>query len=774
MSIPIPTWASRMLGLPGAKSFRRYESVVRAAGLLADEARTLHADVLRDQLRSEGGRSTQHPATARQLALLREAAARTVGLRAFDEQLLACCALLSGHGVEMDTGEGKTLVGALAAAGHATAGRRVHVLSVNDYLAERDATWMGAFFASLGVSVSWVGQHTTAEQRRRAYACDVVYAPVSEIGFDVLRDRFAVTQAERVDPVFDVVIVDEADAVMIDEAMVPLVLAGTSDDQADEFGDATELVEQLAPERDFAVDGDQATVTLTDEGLDRIEARLGGINLYDAEHIATLTRINLALHARVLLHRDVDYLVSDGAIKLVNTTRGRIAHLQRWPDGLHAALEAKEHLQVSAPGVILDTITIQDLLLRYGLRSGMSGTVVAVAEELIEFYELPTGRVERHEPNRRVDEPDTVLLTVPEKNRAILHEIEARHRAGQPVLVGTQSVAESEELDARLREAGIDARVLNAKNDAEEAAIVARAGEYAAVTISTQMSGRGTDIRLGGAGEHERDRVVAAGGLAVIATARYPSRRLDAQLRGRAGRQGDPGTSHTFVSVEDDLLQIHMTPRMHAKIARQGESLSQAERRRMVDACQAAAERTRTEQHRLTWVYSRAIAAQRETVLDHRQQIIDGQLAVERLRELILAKLASLENARGQAAVAVTVRAIALHYLDEQWTRHLALLQEVRDGIHLRALAGQKPTEEFHRIALGEFHGFFDTVYRDTADLIGTLNPDDIGRDPEDLGLRRPSATWTYMATDNPFGGSGSRFMGRVVKLIRSDILKLE
>ena len=217
-----------------------------------------------------------------------------------------------------------------------------------------------------------------------------------------------------------------------------------------------------------------------------------------------------------------------------------------------------------------------------------------------------------------------------------------------------------------------------------------------------------------------------------------------------------------------------MTPRMHAKIARQGESLSQAERRRMVDACQAAAERARTEQHRLTWVYSRAIAAQRETVLDHRQQIIDGQLAVERLRELILAKLASLENARGQAAVAVTVRAIALHYLDEQWTRHLALLQEVRDGIHLRALAGQKPTEEFHRIALGEFHGFFDTVYRDTADLIGTLNPDDIGRDPEDLGLRRPSATWTYMATDNPFGGSGSRFMGRVVKLIRSDILKLE
>ncbi|WP_242087663.1 accessory Sec system translocase SecA2 [Microbacterium lacticum] len=774
MSIPIPAWVSRALGLPGAASFHRFDSVVRVAGLLADEARTLDAESLRDQLRSEARGLPERPFSGRLLALLREAAVRTVGLRAFDEQLVACCALLSGHGVEMDTGEGKTLVGALAAAGHAAAGRRVHVLSVNDYLAERDATWTGAFFASVGVSVAWVGQHTPAEERRRAYACDVVYAPVSEIGFDVLRDRFAVTPAERVDPVFEVVIVDEADAVMIDEAMVPLVLAGTSDDQADEFGEATALVEQLIPEDDFAVDPDQATVTLTDEGLDRIEARLGGINLYDAEHIATLTRINLALHARVLLHRDVDYLVSDEKIKLVNTTRGRVAHLQRWPDGLHAALEAKEHLPVSAPGVILDTITIQDLLLRYELRSGMSGTVVAVAEELIEFYELSSGRVERHEPDKRVDEPDTVLLAEPEKIRAILEEIEARHRAGQPVLVGTQSVAESEQLDARLREVGIEARVLNAKNDAEEAAIVARAGEYAAVTISTQMSGRGTDIRLGGADERDRDRVVAAGGLAVIATTRYPSRRLDAQLRGRAGRQGDPGTSRTVLSVEDDLLQLHMTPRMHAKIARQGESLPQAERRRMVNACQAASERARTLQHRLTWTYSRAIAAQRETVLDHRRQIIDSRIAIARLSELTPAKLTALENARGQTAVAATIRAVALHYLDEQWIAHLALLQEIRDGIHLRALAGQKPADEFHRIALREFHGFFDAVYRDTADLIETLSSEDIGRDPEDLGLRRPSATWTYMATDNPFGGAGSRFMGRVVKLIRSDNLKLE
>ncbi len=537
---PLPAWAAQLLGLPGAVSFHRYLPTVRDANALEQQMRALDDDALRVEAAKlhlhTGEKRLPREATARYLAVAREAAARTVGLRPFDGQLLGCCALLSGHAVEMDTGEGKTLVGALAAAGFAVSSRRVHVLSVNDYLAERDAIWMGSFFDLLGVSVGWVGQHTSQDDRRNAYARDVVYAPVSEVGFDVLRDRLTVIPEERVAPVFDVTIVDEADAVMIDEAMVPLVLAGSTDHEADEFDQATALVEALVPYDDFTVDADQATVSLSDEGLDRLEARLGGINLYDTEHLGMFTRINLALHARALVHRDVDYLVTDGKIALINTARGRVAQLQRWPDGLHAALEAKEHLSVSAPGVILDQITIQDLLLQYETRAGMSGTVTAIAEELIEFYRLPSGRVERHEPNRRLDIPDAIVLTEDEKIAAIVHDVTARHRAGQPVLVGTQSVAESEAFAGLLEAAGVPVRVLNAKNDAEEAEIVARAGEYGTVTISTQMSGRGTDIKLGGTDGRDRERVLKAGGLAVIATSRYPSRRLDAQLRGRAGK----------------------------------------------------------------------------------------------------------------------------------------------------------------------------------------------------------------------------------------------
>lgn len=774
----VPGWAAHLLGLPGAVSFRRYLPIVRDANALEERMRALDDDALRSEAAAlqfrTGEKGLQRESTARYLAVAREAAARVLGLRAFDEQLLGCCALLSGHAVEMDTGEGKTLVGALAAAGFAVAGRRVHVISVNDYLAERDATWMGPFFDLLGVSVGWIGQHTPHNARRTAYECDVVYAPVSEIGFDVLRDRFTVTSDERVAPVFDVAIVDEADAVMIDEAMVPLVLAGSSEHEADEFDHATALVEALVPDEDFTVDADQATVSLTDDGLDRLEAKLGGINLYDVEHLGMFTRINLALHARVLVHRDVDYLVTDGKITLINTTRGRVAHLQRWPDGLHAALEAKEHLPVSAPGVILDQITIQDLLLQYDTRAGMSGTITAVAEELIEFYRLPAGRVERHEPNRRIDEPDTIVLAEEAKTAAVISDVTTRHQTGQPVLVGTQSVAESEALAARLYATGVPVRVLNAKNDAEEAEIVARASEYGAVTISTQMSGRGTDIRLGGLDGRDRDRVVKAGGLAVIATSRYPSRRLDAQLRGRAGRQGDPGVSRTFLSFDDDVIQLHATDRMLTRIDRERDTLPGITRQKIADQCQKIAESIRTDRHRATWVYNRAIAAQRTAVLAHRAEIMDGSVVDGRVRDLIAEHWQRLVDARGRASVSETTQAVALFFLDEQWVSHLTVLQEIRDGIHLRALGGEKPADEFHRLALREFHGFFDRTYQETADFIARLNPDDIGRDLTELGLRRPSATWTYMVTDDPYGNPGDRFIRRVGKFVRSKILNLE
>jgi len=772
----LPVWLSRYLGLPGAVSFRRFQTLARLAGEQADATAALDDEALAlavDPAQWQTSGTLPRRQTVTFLAAAREAAFRTVGVRAFDEQLVASCALMSGHAVEMDTGEGKTLVGAIAAAGHVLSGRRVHVISVNDYLAERDATWMGPFFEILGISVGWVGQRTSHDERRSAYRCDVVYAPVSEVGFDVLRDRFAVSDESRVAPEFDAAIVDEADAVMIDEAMVPLVLAGTSTEDADDFTAATMLVHGLVDTRDYIVDSDGATVSLTDDGLDRLEESLGGVNLYASENVATLTRINLALHALVLVRRDVDYLVDDGTIRLVNASRGRVDHLQRWPDGLHAAIEAKERLTISAPGVVLDTITIQDLLLRYQTLSGMSGTIVGVAEDLVEFYRLPSGRVERHRANKRIDEKDHVVLTEEERVTAIVAAITARHSTGQPVLVGTRNVAESDAFAVLLSRAGIESRVLNAKNDADEAAVIARAGEPDAVTISTQMSGRGTDIRLGGPDERDRDRVVATGGLAVIATGRYPSSRLDSQLRGRAGRQGDPGASVTFVSLDDTLVLANSPAHVSTEVERRGDALPMPRRRHIVDTAQRIAEAVRLDRHRATWAYNRAIAAQRNTVLTHRARVAEGDLATSTVRDLIAEQYDVLERARG-IEVANMARAVVLYYLDEQWMAHLALLQDVRDGIHLRALAGQNPADEFHTIAVREFHGFFDAVYRDAAAFIQRLSPSDIGNDLSQLGLRRPSSTWTYMVTDDPFGSPGDRLTRELGKRWRTSILRIE
>lgn len=770
-------WLARAIGAPGATSFRRYQRIVRdandqasAASELVDADLAVAARRAKASLRASDGFTP----TGEVLAVLREAAERTLGQRPFDEQLLACCALMTGHAVEMDTGEGKTLVGALAAAGLAVRGRRVHVLSVNDYLAQRDAEWMMPLFEILGLSVGWIGQHTKSAQRREIYERDVVYAPVGEVGYDTLRDRFATSEADQTRPAPDVAIVDEADAVMIDEAMSPLVLAGSAPDEAEDFTIADRLVRDLSTGIHFTIDDDFATVSLTDEGLDELEQRLGDVNLYDSAHTAALTRINLALHAHVLVERDVDYLVADDAIKLINTARGRVAHQQRWPDGLHAAVEVKEGLTVSSPGIILDTVTVQDLLKDYATLAGMSGTIIAVAEELSEFYELRSGRVERRLPNRRIDNPQHVFLDDRSRAAAVVAEVRARHERGQPVLVGTQSVAESEHFARVLADSGILTRVLNARNDAEEAAVIARAGEFDAVTISTQMSGRGTDIRLGGPDEADRERVVATGGLTVIEVGRYPSGRLDTQLRGRAGRQGDPGTSLTLVSAEDELVQANAPAHLLGKIRRRGEQLDQLALGRIIDQVQHIAEGIRLDRHRATWDFNRAIARQRATVLAHRDDVMRNDLGYTELTERIPAKLAELTAEADAGTVAALVRDIVLWCLDEQWCDHLSLLSEVRDGIHLRALAGVNPREEFHRIALREFRGFFGTSYERAAAILIRVHADQVGEDVTALGLRRPSATWTYMTSSNPLGSPMDRATRRLGKLLRTNIYKIE
>nr|BFE82775.1 hypothetical protein GCM10020093_053760 [Planobispora longispora] len=481
-------------------------------------------------------------------AIAREAADRALGLRPYDVQLVGTLAMLSGNVAEMATGEGKTLSGAIAAAGYALRGRRVHVISVNDYLARRDAEWMEPLYTALGVSVGWIGQTSTPEERRAAYERDVTYGSVSEIGFDVLRDRLRTDVADIVVPEPEVALVDEADSVLVDEARVPLVLAGATD-PGDAVPEMAALVRQLVQGYHYETDDQRRNVHLTSKGIDTVERALD-VELYDEP--ATLAEVSLALHAHALLTKDVDYIVRDGKVHLINPSRGRVALLQRWPDGLQAAVEAKEALPASETGEILDSITVQGLITRYPERCGMTGTAVAVGDELREFYDLQVAAVPPNRPIVRQDAPDRLFEFAMDRDLALVEEIVEAHSTGRPILVGTLDVAESERLAMNLSGRGLECVVLNAKNDAEEASIIAAAGERGAITVSTQMAGRGTDIRLG-------DGVDDLGGLYVIGSGRHTSSRLDDQLRGRAGRQGDPGGSVFFVSGEDDLITHYVS-----------------------------------------------------------------------------------------------------------------------------------------------------------------------------------------------------------------------
>ena len=690
--------------------------------------------------------------------MAREAAEKSLGERPFDVQLQAAAALLLGHVVEMATGEGKTLVGAIAAAGYARQGRRVHVISVNDYLARRDAEWMGPLLAELGVSVGWLGQATEQAERRAAYANDVVYVPVNEVGFDVLRDRLVTDLDDAIVPEPDVAVVDEADSVLVDSSRVPLVLAGDVDAGVVD-AEIVATVRRLRADVHYETDPAGRTVHLTALGLARVERRLGGIDLYTEDQAHTLAAVNVALYAHALLHRDVDYLVRDGKVELIDDSRGRVAHLQRWPDGLQAAVEAMEGLEASPTGAVLDRIVVQTLVGRYRTLCGMTGTAVAVAEELHEFYKLTVGAVDTNEPCIREDLPDRIYRSVEEKERAIVAHVAEIHATGQPVLLGTQDVAESERLAGALRAAEVECAVLNARNDAEEAAIVARAGERDRVTISTQMAGRGTDIRLG-------EGVVELGGLHVVCSGRHITGRLDDQLRGRAGRQGDPGSALIIASVEDDVVAENVpdAPDFSADPA-DGRIRDPAAAELLGPRpAHRRGRRARDPPHHVELRPQPRHPARRRAAPPHaRPAAPTGR--VRQLRESSPERCAEIEEKVGEEGLARAVRVIVLAHLDQAWSDHLAALDEVREGIHLRALARESPLDEFRKIAAETFDPFFDTVYERAAETLADADVTDSA--VVHSGPRRPTSTWTYLVTDDPFGSEADRFLTGVRSAIR-------
>ena len=699
-------------------------------------------------------------------ALGREAARRALDERAFDVQLLGTMGLLTGHVVQMATGEGKTLAGALAAAGYALQGKRAHVISVNDYLARRDAEWMRPVYELLGVRVGWVEPTLTADERQRAYGAEVCYGAVSEIGFDVLRDRLVTSPGDLAQPEPEVAIVDEADSVLVDEARVPLVMAGSVDaGVADE--ESADIVRRLRLGLHYETDSDGRNAWLTTAGASVVEKSLGGVDLYEPES-GRLASINVALHAHALLTRDVDYLVRDGKVQLINIARGRVAELQRWPDGLQAAVEAKEKLPPSDRGEILDSITVQALIARYPRVAGMTGTASAVAEQLREFYKLEVAIIPPNTENIRTDEKDRIFASPSHKLRAIVEEIRTVHESGRPILVGTQDVAESEELAEKLTKAGLSCVVLNARNDAEEAAIIADAGKFEAVTVSTQMAGRGTDIRLGGADGADRERVAELGGLHVIGTARYPSSRLDDQLRGRAGRQGDPGSTVYFASLNDELV-LSCAPDVPDGISAgddTGEITDEGAHRHIRHA-QRVAEGVAAEIHRNTWRYTRLIEHQRRSLLEHRDKVLGTDLASELLAKAAPERHRELVDELGERRVADISREIMLFHLDQLWSDHLAFLNDVRETIHLRALARETPLDEFHRAAIPEFRKISGEVEARSAQ---TLKDAEIGADGVDLvasGVRRPTSTWTYLVHDNPFDSDAEQALKKVRGMLR-------
>jgi preprotein translocase subunit SecA len=717
---------------------------------LTERARTVRARVT--------GGATVEAQLPEAFALAREAARRTLGQRPFDEQVLAGLALAEGKIAEMATGEGKTLAAVAPVFVQALAGRGAHVLTFNDYLARRDAAWMGPVYERLGLTVGSVQERMSVAERQRAYAADVTYLTAKEAGFDHLRDALALEPGDRAQREYHFALLDEADSILIDEARIPLVIAGETGDALVGPERLAALVRGLVAGRDFDTDEHAHNIALTETGAARVEAALGGVSLHAAESVSLHAQLRHALHAEHLLKRDVDYIVRGGKVELVDESTGRVADKRHWPDGLHAAVEAKEGLRLTSEGRILGQVTLQHFLRLYPRLAGMTATAHTAAEELEAFYGLRTVVIPTHRPMIRTDEADVVFTHQAAKRAALVAEIARVHAAGRPVLVGTASVGESEDLAAALGEAGIACKVLNARNDEQEAAIVARAGAPGAVTISTNMAGRGTDIRLGGADDVRRDEVAALGGLYVIGTNRHASLRIDQQLRGRAGRQGDPGSSRFFVSLEDPLIRRYGVEQLVSARhlpARQEPPVESRLLRTEIARAQRIVEDEGFQLRRTLFGYSDIVEKQRRAILRWRTTVLERGEPQHLLGERSGERYGRLLPVVGQAILDSVERRLLLLAIDRCWSDHLAELRDMREDSVLLAFAGRFPLAEFHRQAGESFQALEDRIEDEVVRDFERIEITPEGVDWDREGLRGPSATWTYLVGENPFGASG-------------------
>ncbi|WP_405114597.1 DEAD/DEAH box helicase [Paenibacillus sp. FSL K6-1217] len=734
-------WLQKFRDHDNRQLLKNYEvtaELIRTRNLTAWADAEIQAESLRLQQAARSGVALDE-LLVDAYALVCEAANRTLGLQPYHVQIMAAIGLHQRMLIEQHTGEGKTLSAVMPAYLNALTGKGVHVLTFNDYLARRDAHWMGPIYRFLGVTVDSAQAGMSLTEKRSAYRSDITYVTAKEAGFDYLRDTIALTKAATVHRPFHYVIVDEADSLLLDEARVPLVISGVSEISLSDGMRYADLARQLLAGEHYDYDEFQRNVYLNDAGAAKVEDLLGCGNLYDSRNSQLLTSLNCALHVETLLTKDIDYIVRDGAIELIEEYTGRVAENRYLPDGLQAALTAKEGLKWTAGGKILGTITIQHFISLYPEICGMTATAYASAMEFKDIYALQVVQIPPNRLSVRTDHPHRIYTHKEAKYQALVQDISSIHREGRPILIGTASVEESDMLATELAAAGVPAQVLNAKNDAEEADIIARAGELGAVTVSTNMAGRGVDIRLGGGDPVQADAVARLGGLYVIGTHVNESVRIDNQLRGRSGRQGDPGASVFYISLEDDLMRRFSSP-TPAHALRQQEAIAEPSLGRKIASIQQIVMSQNFEIHNELNRYSDMIEDQRRI------------LYAERLSILL-----------GEQPMSPAEQRVRLFYIDECWADHLAFVSYLREGIHLESIASRSPIDEFHTQITGAFDQIPGKIERAAETMLARLGGSNDPAEWERLGLRSPASTRTYIINDQYLQNKRSSWTGTTV-----------
>ncbi|AEE14399.1 Protein translocase subunit secA [Thermodesulfobium narugense DSM 14796] len=785
---------SKILGSSKENELKKYYEIVAAINNKEEEIKKLsREDFLqitnnyREALKDLKEKDFPNEILINSFAMVREASLRTLGLRHFDVQLIGGLVLNDGKIAEMATGEGKTLAATTAAYLNALSGKGVHIVTVNDYLAKRDAEWMRPVYEYLGVSVGYLQNNFDNEQRKAAYNCDITYGVNHEFGFDYLRDNMALTVADQVQRGLNYAIVDEVDSVLIDEARTPLIISGRAAQKTELYNRLNPIALRLKPEEDFTPDEKTKTLSLTEVGVAKAEKLLGIDNLFDVKYIDVLHVLTQLLRAHHLFKREKDYVVKDGEVIIVDEFTGRLMHGRRYSDGLHQAIEAKEHVRVREETQTIATITIQNYFRSYAKLAGMTGTAKTDEAEFIKIYNLMVVEIPTNKPVIRVDFPDVIYKNEEAKLRALIKEIQECFERGQPVLVGTTSIEKSEKLSLLLKKKGIPHHVLNAKYHEKEAEIISHAGEKKSVTIATNMAGRGVDIVID-------DEVRQLGGLHVIGTSRHESRRIDNQLRGRAGRQGDPGSSRFYLSLDDDLLRLFGSDRLVALMDKlnidENEPIEHKWVTKAVENAQKKVEENNFSIRKQLIEYDDVLNRQREYIYSERQklltredckdiivgwieQIVDkyvdesfpkktindeSLLALkESLQEIVKLDDDAFDNCKdlselknklkltlkekydlreselGSELLRSLEKYIALRIIDEKWMEYLQDNDSLREGIGLRAYGQKDPLVEYKIEASKLFQETATLIKKDTLKFLFNV----IVEKKEDLSAKK-------------------------------------